>query len=280
MRGPKIMQNAMTTPMPSQEGLLNPQGLVVLAGESTVAKAVSVALARLEDTRPLVPGTGPIDLITPDHRRRPLLTSAVNEVQRELAVHYPDDTVVRVPESVNTDRKSGSWQHVPAPAGTERFSEILVPGWWSRSARRCLVTSVLRSASAPRLSPMLTLAGLAHPRQRLAARFHQRRLALAAELAAPWRVDLFVVAASRPPFRIVATTHDLIAAELVWLALSAHDASNEDVGPWEDAAVQHATQLGIGVLGPHQVVIDAAHASIEWDVPDQVAARLGVATSE
>jgi hypothetical protein len=102
-------------------------------------------------------------------------------------------------------------------------------------------------------------------------------VALAAELASPWRVDLCLIVASRPPLRIVAATNDLIAAELVWLALTASDEPTEDVGPWEDSAVQHATELGLGILGPHQVSFSAASNPIDLDVSEQLATRLGVA---
>ena len=59
----------MTPPIAPQANLSQPQGLIVLAGESTVARAVSVALSGLEGTGPLVPGSGAIELFAPDQKR-------------------------------------------------------------------------------------------------------------------------------------------------------------------------------------------------------------------
>jgi hypothetical protein len=257
------------------DAALQPTGLVVLTGASTVSRSVRQSLFLLAAHGSLVPGTGEIEVIAPDQPQRPMLRSAVNEVERELTSRYPGVEVMRRPNDRGSDRERSGWLEVPAPAGTERFGEILVPAWWSRSTRRCLVTSVTRRTT-PRLSPMLVLAGLAHSRQRLAARLHRNRVALAAELAAPWRVDLCLIVASQPPHRIVAATHDLIAAELTWLALTAGDAVDEEVGPWEDPAVQRATQLGMGILGPHQVSIRSAGDASAPALTGQLATRLGV----
>lgn len=253
-------------------------GLIVVASEASVSRAISLALARLADDGPIIPGIGPLELIAPADRRRPLLKSAVDASQRVLQSLLIETNVKNVAlAGLGTPQRGHQpWVAIPAPTGTERFSEILVPARRSPTATLGLVTVAPRDAMVSRLRPMSVLASLAHPRQQLAARLHNHRRALTAELASPWQVDLAVVVAARPSFRIAAVTHDLIAAELGWLALAASGETAEAVGPWEDPAVQRATQLGLGALGPHQISVVSTGTEAAVSLAGQIATTLGV----
>jgi hypothetical protein len=72
--------------------------------------------------------------------------------------------------------------------------------------------------------------------------------------------------------RLTIVTCDLIAAELVWLAL----ARNQDHRPWEDPAVQQATSLDLGIAGPHQLRFLVDQESVDLALLHRLASALGV----
>lgn len=247
-----------------------PDGLIILASGPSVAKALANALA-LSPEPVLGPGTGPLEILAPARSGQPLVKPAIDGLVRYLELHSPSDALTVRPELPASRSPRPAWVEVPAPPGAQRFDRVLVPAWWSASARRILVTTLpgRTARSAPR--PLLQLAALAHPRQRLAARLSRDPLALAAELATPWRVERVVLVGSNQSQRLVIITHDLVAAELAWLAL----APDQDRGPWEDPAVQRAAALDLGLSGPHQLRFVASPDIVDPGLVHSLATTLG-----
>jgi hypothetical protein len=124
------------------------------------------------------------------------------------------------------------------------------------------------------------LAALAHPRQRLAARLSRDHDVLTAELAAPWQPRLVLLAGTWRGRRVAIVTFDVISAELAWLALAERTSDLAGIGPWEDAAVQHATLLDLGVSGPHQVrFVAVGDSGGDLALVEYLGQRLGVGHS-
>ena len=127
-----------------------------------------------------------------------------------------------------------------------------------------------------------------HPRQRMRMLASSDRGALAAEVASALSVELCVVVLDRSDARsecaVIATT-DPVAAELIALSLSelAAGVPRGFTGPWEDAVVQRATELQLGVLLPQQMrlIVGGAVAASPWaaDVLHHVRMRLGLPAS-
>lgn len=230
-----------------------PDGLIILAS----GPSLSIALAKALDLSPepaLVPGPDPLEILAPPRSSHPLVKPALDGLIRYVERHHPNGIITVCPELPASRSPGPAWVEVPAPPGAHRFDRVRVPAWWSASNRRLLVTTLPGRTERSAQRPLLQLTALAHPLQRLAARLSRDHLASAAELASPWRTDRVVVVRSHRSQRLVIITRDVIAAELVWLAL----APGQDRGPWEDPAVQRATSLDLGLSGPHQLrfVID------------------------
>lgn len=225
-----------------------PDGLIILAS----GPSVSIALAKALDLSPepaLVPGLGPIEILAPARLGQPLVKPTIDGFIRYVERHnHGGGTIVR-PEMPASRSPSTAWVDAPAPPGAHRFDRVRVPAWWSASNRRLLVTSLPGRTARSAQRPLLQLAALAHPRQRIAGRLSRDRLDSIAELASPWRVGRVVLVGSHQSQLLVVIARDVIAAELLWLAL----APNQDCGPWEDPAVQRATSLALGISGPHQL---------------------------
>jgi hypothetical protein len=104
-------------------------------------------------------------------------------------------------------------------------------------------------------------AQFAHPRQRLGASLGDQASGLVAEIALAAPAAWYVIAGSwlGKPMAVVA--NDMIAAELVGLAIgqAQADPDRELSGPWEHPLVQRATELDLGVRLPSDV-----NFSAEW----------------
>jgi hypothetical protein len=113
------------------------------------------------------------------------------------------------------------------------------------------------------------------------------RLLQAAELTQRARPELCLVAGTMFGCSYVAVTNDPIAADLLGLSLSRDPsaAEGELIGPWEDAIVQRATELELGVRLPSDISLELAWIGNQ-DAPEliaikewirEVAGRFGVA---
>ena len=121
-----------------------------------------------------------------------------------------------------------------------------------------------------------------HPRQRLRLVSDRERSGLTAEVASAVPISLIVVSLILPEGALVAATTDVIAAELVALALSERclGSVRAYTGPWEDAVVQRATELGMGVLVPSAIRLlpDGQSSKEPWAdaLLEHVRRRLGI----
>ncbi|MGH2533532.1 MAG: hypothetical protein ACRDJW_14635 [Thermomicrobiales bacterium] len=96
---------------------------------------------------------------------------------------------------------------------------------------------------------------------RLGALTSGPREGLAAEIALAFRPSLVVLIGEVHSVAVVVVTVDQVAAELFGLAFAAVVRDDPDpetaIGPWEDPLVQRATELGLGVSLPSDMVVRA-----------------------
>lgn len=131
-------------------------------------------------------------------------------------------------------------------------------------------------------------AQFAHPRQRLGAAWSDQASGLVVEIALAAPPATYLIAASWRGKPVLIVADDMIAAELLGLAIGQvqADPDVEHVGPWEQPLVQRAGDLGLGARLPAEIDF-----SVEWLGDDDlavdfqrfgesVAARIGVASSE
>jgi len=129
-----------------------------------------------------------------------------------------------------------------------------------------------------------------HPKQRLLVELASHRTPVDAEIAAVIRPAATVLAASGNSYALLTFTTDPLAAELIGLAI--HWATSfseaETTGPWEDAIVQRATELGSEIRLPRDLSLEWRRAE-EPAEPDpelfanlarRVEQRLGIPSSQ
>ena len=249
-----------------------PDGLIILAGGPSISVALTRALG-LSPEPLLLSDLEPTEILAPAQWGHPLVKPAIDSLIRYLERHCPACGVTVRPEMSARLTSASAWVDVPAPAGAVRFDRVRVPVWWFESSQRLLVTTLPGRVARSAQRPFFQLAARAHPRQRLAARLRPDQLGPVAELASPWRVRQVVLVGSHRATRLVVVTHDLIAAELIWLAL----APNQHHRPWEDPAVQQATSLDLGIAGPHQLQFLVDQGSIDRALAYRLASALGTA---
>ncbi len=84
-----------------------------------------------------------------------------------------------------------------------------------------------------------------------AAASSSSRTSLAADLALAFSTSGVLIGGTVGSLDIGVATEDLVAAELITLAL--RESGDAEVGPWENPLVQRATELEIGVTRPDQI---------------------------
>jgi hypothetical protein len=102
-------------------------------------------------------------------------------------------------------------------------------------------------------------ARFAGPMQRLGARITPQREGILAEIDFAIRPALLIVLDRRLDDTLVAIAGaDPVAVELVTLALRRvqRDSRLDQPGPWEDPLVQRATELGLGIDQPSQLLVE------------------------
>jgi hypothetical protein len=158
---------------------------------------------------------------------------------------------VMPPSSGLFSRFSAGWTRLPAGHAEARFPEIsvmssLVP------PRRVLL---LHDAQAATARPIESLLHYVHHRLAAAVRFSRPELGAAADVALGFNVAGVLVVAEIGGRQIVAATPDLVAGQLLALALQRLETPDDEdpIGPWEDPVVQRATELGLGVNHPGQL---------------------------
>lgn len=175
----------------------------------------------------------------------------------------------------------GDWRDMPILAPGSRLPSALMPGAISSAEYQIIAVDVVEVA---RHGPfVLDLAArYVHPRQRLRVVADAARSELAAEIAGAVRMDLHVVSLTLREGTFLAVTTDAIAAELIALALSERciGSTRAFTGPWEDAVVQRATELELGVLMPSRIrlIPSGSAAQLPWadEITEHVRRRLGI----
>lgn len=156
------------------------------------------------------------------------------------------------PPSLRALRRS-SWRRQLLERPDVRLAAVTLLSSIVDAATRIALISIRPDDAAASVLNLLTR--YAHPRLRLVLAASRERDALAAELNLACRLDLLVITGPIGHVHVAAVTRDRIAAELFGLAL--HDepllGSHELAGPWEDALVQRATELDLGVAVPSQL---------------------------
>lgn len=214
----------------------------------------------------------------------------MDPVADAVLAHLPGEAegVVTVPVSGGAARRAflsptvlGDWRDMPILAPGCKLQSALVPGRIASAEKRVVAVDVVEVA---RHGPfVLDLAArYVHPRQRVRVVADAARSDLAAEIASAVHVDLFVVSLTLREGTFLAVTNDPIAAELVALALSERciGSASAFTGPWEDAVVQRATELELGVLLPSRIRLLPSGTALQqpWadEIVEHVRRRLGI----
>lgn len=157
------------------------------------------------------------------------------------------------------------WHAVPLPGSARRFRQVLLPVGLLGGG------GLVAGLGASNATPIALLAAFAHPRQQAAARLAGP--AALAELAAALAPDLVLLAGEVDGRAAVVATDDLIAAELVAVAMA--ETGDDPVAPWERPTVQRAADLGAGVAHPSRITLIAADEAGSASVA-ALAGRLGI----
>jgi hypothetical protein len=155
------------------------------------------------------------------------------------------------------------WVPIHLPEFAERRDPVRIPRQVA-GATRYLVSSLPGPVGMRKLRPIQALASFAHPRQRLASFLDASHSGVAAEIALALRPRLVLLIGDYEETPISIVTTDIVAAELLWLALAPPPVLGHDavVGPWEDPVVQRATEIDLGVRLPDQLVIRTPDAPV------------------
>ncbi len=133
-------------------------------------------------------------------------------------------------------------------------------------------------------SPLGIWRAYAHPLVGVAAASSSSRASLAADLTLAFSPSGVLIGGTVGSLSIGVATKDLVAAELITLAL--RESGDEETGPWEDALVQRATELELGVTLPDQIKLAPYWAGSPKSpqsgalvaLADRLALRLGLQT--
>jgi hypothetical protein len=155
--------------------------------------------------------------------------------------------------------RRGAWTEVDIDARAQRLRTVRLPADLA-GAQRLLAVNDLRGNVDRR--PVIAIglwALFAHPVVRLGARLGGTTDGLTAEIALAAHPDRFVLIESDPRngFTFVLAAQDIVAAELIALAMRQNRARFRGAGPWEDPLVQAATDLNLGVRNAEEIDIDA-----------------------
>lgn len=211
-----------------------------------------------------------------------LVTAALPEASQHFTALPVTGAAAR--RAFLTPNVLGSWIDRPVQLQDSSFTSATWPQDLAQANHRIIVTDVVEIA---RKGPfVLDLAArYLHPRQRMRLLSSGQREAQAAEVASALSIDLFAVYLAQREGVMLAVTTDIIAAELVAIAMSelCVGAPRSFSGPWEDPVVQRATELELGVLLPDRmrIILNGPDRDANWSqrIYDHVRLRLGVRTT-
>jgi len=180
--------------------------------------------------------------------------------------------------------RRGSWVAVDVSGRGGRFDRVRVARPVATTEVVCVV-SVLGHRPERRPIAIGAFVPFLHPREGLAVRVERGKRGLAADLAIAFAPRLIVLVATVQGHAVVVSADDLIAAELVGLALRREQADDDEtVGPWEDRLVQRATELNLGVRVPTAIdlvsiwtgPVDAPGVAVGTAMSERIRLRLGI----
>jgi len=219
--------------------------------------------------------------------------STVSLVERAFRDRTDDVAILIAPAtSVASFRqvRSTQWQPVDLGDRASRIEHARLPHQLVTASTIVGVGSISGNESPGDPIALGLWSQFAHPSQRLGARLSNPRDGLAAEIALAVSPSLILLAAELDGIPIVTVASDQIAAELAGLAIRQilRPESGSEIGPWENPLVQRATELGIGIAIPAQIVPTATwvgtpddpQVSTFYRLARQVLARIGVAFPE
>ncbi len=157
-----------------------------------------------------------------------------------------------------------AWRAVPIDLPGTALRRVVLPAELVCPDQRFIVCDLDRvAATGPFILDLL--ARYLHPRDRLRVLATAQRQQQLAEINLAVPDSIALVCMSIAQDTIVALTTDSILGELLALALAEIKiARNVDfTGPWEDAVVQRATELELGVTVPSDI-------TVQWDIDERV----------
>lgn len=179
----------------------------------------------------------------------------------------------------------GAWATIDRSPPVARRDPVSILRSIAETSTRALVVSLPFAHPHRQRRPIAALAAFAHPRQRLAALLDSGRGSAAVDIAAAIGPSLVILVGHVDDRPLAVATTDLVAAELVWLALVPPDrdaAASPQPGPWEDTLVQRATQLDLGARSATQFRFvapgdpdDPARRAFVHGIVEKIRFRLG-----
>lgn len=213
-----------------------------------------------------------------------ILPSTMNRrdrVAEELLAVLPGGTVMTPATGAEARRALvtplvfGRWRDVMITTSGGQPDSVLLPRELTMANTRVIACDVVEVARKGPFALDLPSRYL-HPRHRMRLLMADDRAARAVEIAAalPPRESLIVL--TLPLGTLMAVTADLIAAELIALALSeiCLGTSGELNQPWEDAVVQRATELQIGATARSDIRLERHGSGRDSAWADQLTAHL------
>lgn len=225
-----------------------------------VASTLEMALKTVLQLAPEGDNRSPLLLLPSTLDQDDVVASSAREILRQrgvdASIFTPGSQHRRFASLLRPVTTDPAWMEVASDRPGVDMVRVTLPAALVRAPQRflaCDLDQVARSGPF-----VLDLLGrYLHPRDRvrlLSSGARQQSLA-EVNLALPGSIALLHMSVSAGA--LVAITNDLILGELAALALSELVIGRERgfTGPWEDAVVQRATELQMGVAVPSEIVI-------------------------
>jgi hypothetical protein len=178
------------------------------------------------------------------------------------------------------------WRSIDLGGRGDRLTHARMPERLARGGPALVVSDLTRFDPARPAIAIGVWAQFAHPFQRFGAAISHQGDGLTAELALAAPPAWYFVSASWQGKPMAILSNDMIAAELLGLAIGQvqADPDREPAGPWEHPLVQRATELNLGARTPAAIDFTTEWLSANRDLNggfasfgSVVAARVGIA---
>jgi hypothetical protein len=253
-----------------RQGIVLPQIPIIMVESTVVEKAVTCALSGLP-------------VVAKDAETFPttvLGRSAASPLGHAVASYFEGRGFavrLRTPPSWRDVLGGQRWTSVPIGNPAARYPMVSVPDELA-PPRPVIVIADLDVADA---APMDVPIGYVHPRLRLAVRMSHPDSGAAADVTLGFQLIAVLLSATVNERRITAATTDLVAGHLLALAIRTllKPPDEDRTGPWEDAVVQRATEIGVGARHPGQLHLNCWPEESESLalLSDQICLVLGLA---